>query len=112
MWNSITLTPLEYKHLVKAIEEFTGDINKLTRLQYTGHFPLILASKNDLHYDVTVALHTLEVLGKIDHRFLNFREDATPATVNMEIIDKYDLLLGHKESFKKAIQKRLLEATN
>jgi len=109
MWNSISLTPLEYKDLVKIIEDFTADINKLTRLQHTGHFPLILSSKNELNYDVTVASNTLDVLGKIDQRFLDFKEDAIMETVDVSIIDEHDLLLGHRESFKKVIQKKLLE---
>src|SRR4051812_15088046 len=94
MWNAISLTPLEYKDLVEAIDDFTCDIDKLTRLQYTGHFPLILANKNELTYNVTVAPHTLEVLGKIDHRFLNYSDDAVKATLDASIIDEHDLLLG------------------
>src|SRR5688572_11666533 len=89
MWNSISLTPLEYTDLVKVIEDFTCDINKLTRLQLTGHFPLILASKNELNYRVTVAPFTLEVLGKIDQRFLDFRDDAILAAVDVSVIDEH-----------------------
>jgi len=112
MWNSISLTPLEYNELVKVIEDFTCDVDKLTRLQHTGHFPLILASKNELKYNVTIAPNTLDILGKIDRRFLNFKEDAAVASVDTNIIDEHDLLLGHKESFKKAICKVLHQATN
>src|SRR6478736_6042995 len=90
MWKSMSLTPLEYKDLIQVIDDFICDINKLTRLQCTGHFPLILANKNDLHYDVTVALNTLDVLGKIDKRFLSFKEDAVMSTADMSIIDRYE----------------------
>ncbi|HEY5824419.1 MAG TPA: hypothetical protein VIT44_08645 [Cyclobacteriaceae bacterium] len=106
MWNSISLTPLEYKDLVKAIEDFTCDIDKLTRLQCTGHLPLILSTKNELQYNITVSPYTLEVLGKIDQRFLGFKNDAVAATVDVSIIDEQDLLLGHKESFKKVIERK------
>src|SRR6478735_2658383 len=110
-WNSISLTPLEYKDLVKVIDDFTADIDKLTRLQCTGHFPLILASRSEFNYNVTVAPNTLDVLGKIDQRFLDFKEEAVMETVDTSIIDKHDLLLSHKESFKNAIQKKLSEKT-
>jgi hypothetical protein len=108
-WNSISLTPLEYKDLVKTIDDFTTDIDKLTRLQCTGHFPLILASKNEFNYNVTVAPDTLDVLGKIDQRFLDLKEEAVMEKVDVSIIDEHDLLLGHKESFKKVIQKKLFK---
>ncbi len=111
MWNSVSLTPLKYKDLVNVIDDFTCDIDKLTRLQYTGHFPLILSTKNELQYNVTIAPNTLEVLGKIDQRFLDFKEDTVKATVDANTIDEHDLLLGHKESFKKVNQKNLFETT-
>ena len=112
MWNSISLTLLEYKDLIKAIDDFKSDIDKLTRLQHTGHFPLILANKNDSKYNVTIAPDTLNVLGKIDHRFLNFKEDVIMATLDASIIDEHDVLLGHKESFKKEIHRMLSHSTN
>ena len=104
----ISLSHLEYRTFIDTIDDFKNDIRKLILLQQSGNVPLILFSRKQSMYTLSVAPDTLEVLSEIDSRFEDYNEQAECTMVDMNDIDAQEVVLGHKETFKKYYLKRTL----